>query len=169
MAWLWFFSSYAPLWVMLGLRFECWPLRIGLMLFGAGCAVLVLLLLRRNARSNSSNNDPLVVTGDAGAEVSGYLAAYLFPFLTVSDPSVADLAAYGVFIAVAGIVYVRSELLQINPTVYLLGRRILRATISLDNGLKKEVFVITGRGRRVGEQLRGEVFADRVYVDNGPR
>lgn len=165
-AWLWFLSSYAPLWVMLGLRFDKLGLRIGLIAFGLACAALVAFLLARGAGERPSNTE-LTIAGDAGAEVSGYLAAYLLPFLTVAKPSANDLAAYAIFIAVSGLVYVRSGLMQINPTVYLMNRRVLRATIPVVGGATKEVFVITTRDLRVPHTLKAERFADRVYIDHG--
>jgi hypothetical protein len=164
-AWLWFLSSYAPLWLMLGLRFEPCGLRVGFILLGFGCAGAVLLLLGRRADERPSNTS-LSVVGDGGSEVSGYLAAYLLPFLTVSDPTLDDLLAYGIFISVAGIVYVRSGLMQINPTVYLMGRRVIRARV-VDRHGEQEVFVITSRDLRLGAELKAERFSERVYFDHG--
>jgi hypothetical protein len=62
---------------------------------------------------------------DQGPEVAGYMATYLLPFVTVAEPSGRDLLAYGAFLAVACLVYVRSEMVQINPVMYLLGRRVV--------------------------------------------
>lgn len=164
-AWLWFLSSYAPLWAMLGLRFH--PLALRIICFavaGLGAAIVALLLYRR--RTERPTDTQLTVSGDAGADVSGYLASYLLPFLTVGSPSATDLAAYIVFLLVAGLIYVRSGLMQINPTVYLLGWRVLRASVPVGGGAK-EVFLITRADRRVRDQLRAERFADRVYIDHG--
>jgi hypothetical protein len=143
-AWLWFLSSYAPLWIMLGLRFDALPLQIGLVAFGVVCALILGVILRRGSTTRPANTT-LTITGDAGSDVSGYLAAYLLPFLTVSDPGLTDVCAYVIFVAVAGIVYVRSGLMQINPTVYLLGRTVRRATVPVHD-TSKEVFVISKRG-----------------------
>lgn len=163
-AWLWFVTSYAPLWVMLGLRFDPIELKSGLIALGGVSFAYVAWLVRRNARERPSNTT-LTITGDAGSDVSGYLAAYLLPFLTVSEPDPSDLAAYGIFIAVAGLVYVRSDLAQINPTVYLANRRVFRATVPVGQKTK-EVFVISGRDLRVSSTLKGERFSDRVFIDH---
>jgi hypothetical protein len=164
-AWLWFLSSYAPLWAMLGLRFHPPALRIICFAVAAVAAGIVAVLLYRR-RAERPTDTQLTVGADAGADVSGYLASYLLPFLTVSSPSATDLAAYVVFLLVAGLIYVRSGLMQINPTVYLLGWRVLRASIPVGAGTK-EVFLITRGDRRVGVHLRAERFADRVYIDHG--
>jgi hypothetical protein len=55
--------------------------------------------------------------------------------------------------------------MQINPTVYVLGRRVQRASVLATTG-QREVFVITSERLAVGTTLRGERFADRVFVDH---
>lgn len=164
-AWLWFLSSYAPLWIMLGLRFHPFWLRIGLIVFGLVCGAYVAFVLTRSANERPCNAT-LTITGNAGADVSGYVAAYLLPFLTAADPGAADLVAYAIFVAVAGLVYVRSGLMQVNPTVYLMNRKVLRAAIPV-RGMTKEVFVISRRDLRVTTLLNAERFSDRVYIDHG--
>lgn len=164
-AWLWFLSSYAPLWAMLGLRFDRVGLQIVCFALAGVSASLVapLLYRRRDARPSDTT---ITVSGDAGADVGGYLASYLLPFLTVGSPTARDLAAYTVFLLVAGLIYVRSGLMQINPTIYLLRWRVLRGSAPVGAGTK-EVFVITRADRRVGEQLQAARFADRGYIDRG--
>lgn len=155
---------------MFALRFEATWLRIA---FASLCALGVFVawfLLRRN-RSDLPPNRAIRIVGDGGAEVSGYLAAYLLPFLTLAAPPLLDGLAYLIFFVVAGVVYVRSGLMQVNPTIYLLGWRVARGAIDIDgrrerDPFTKEVFVITRRERRVGEAVRGERFSDRVYVDH---
>lgn len=158
---------------MFALRFEaCW-LRF---LFASLCALGVFVawfLLWRN-RSNLPSNQTIKIVGDGGAEVSGYLAAYLLPFLTLAAPPLLDGLAYLIFFAVAGVVYVRSGLMQVNPTIYLLGWRVAKGAIDIKgrnerDRITKEVFVITRRDRRAGEPVRGERFSDRVYVDHSGR
>lgn len=166
-AWLWFASSYAPLWAMLGLRFDPIALRVGMFVLAVASTGYVWFLLLRSSNERPSNTS-LTIVGDAGAEISGYLAAYLLPFLTVSRPATTDLIAYAIFVGVAGLVYVRSGLMQINPTIYILNRKVLRASISM-HGTSKEVFVISTRDLRVATSLKAERFSDRVYFDHERR
>lgn len=115
-AWLWFFSSYGPLWLMLGLRFDGVALRVMFFVIGAASILLVARLLSRRAKERPTSTS-VTITGDGGGEVGGYLATYLLPFRTVADPAWTDLFAYGIFIVVAGLIYTSSDLMQINPTV----------------------------------------------------
>jgi hypothetical protein len=167
--WLCFLSSYAPLWAMFALRFDSIWLRIG---FGALAVlgVLITLLLLRRRQDERPSNTTIRVLRDGGAEISGYLAAYLLPFLTLAAPPLVDGFAYLIFFSVAGVIYVRSGLIQVNPTVYLFGWRVVCGSVALGaggEGLSMEVYVFTRRDRRVGEALRGERFSDRVYIDHG--
>ena len=101
---------------MFALRFEPTWLRVMFaLLFAFG--VLIAVDLLRRGRGNRASNTPITIIGDVGSEISGYLAAYLLPFLTITEPSVLDAMAYLIFFMVAGVIYVRSGLMQINPTI----------------------------------------------------
>jgi len=154
---------------MFALRFESTWLRVMFGFLCLGGIIVAAYLLRRN-RSDRPSNQKITVTGDGGAEVSGYLAAYLLPFLSLAAPPLLDGLSYLIFLVVAGTVYIRSGLMQVNPTIYLLGWRVARGTIIVgkrgDVDVSKEVYVITKRNRRVQESLQGERFSDRVYIDH---
>jgi hypothetical protein len=109
-----FFSSYAPLFVLLGLRFEGMGLRIPCFALGALFA-LDLCLIMQQLRRGSPMKYRIQHVEDRGADVAGYVVTYLLPFLTVASPRGWDLAAYGLFIAIVGVIYVRSGLIYVNP------------------------------------------------------
>lgn len=132
-------GSYVGLFALLALRFDTAWVRfvcVGLSVLGTGFMVWIVLVVTRR-----SGAEPIRVAKveDAGAEVSGYLATYLLPFLTVASPSTRDVVAYAVFLGIGGLVYVRSEMTQVNPTLYLLGRRV--AKISTAEGWRGYVIV----------------------------
>jgi hypothetical protein len=124
-----FASSYAPLFLILAIRFERVWLEIvcgALAAVGFGVALFVF------ARYRSLTADSWRVTHveDRGPEVAGYLAAYLLPFVAVPEPTWRDIAGYGIFLLVAGVIYVRSAMIQINPTLYLFGWRLAEVTVN---------------------------------------
>ncbi|WP_280390948.1 hypothetical protein [Nocardia brasiliensis] len=82
-------------------------------------------LIHFNARDQPASYR-LIEVSSAGSEASSYLAGYLLPFLTVSTPSVSDIAAYVGFLVVAGVVHVKTAVVQINPTLYCLGWSVLK-------------------------------------------
>jgi hypothetical protein len=123
-----FASSYAPLLALLALRFEKPWLRVAL---GAAAAAFILDTLRiAVVLPKRVGASPFTIesVADEGAQVSGYLATYLLPFLAVPSPSVTDLIAYALFLLIAGVIAVRSDLTEINPTLYLLGYRLMSVT-----------------------------------------
>lgn len=119
-----FFGSYAILFLLLALRFATPWLEIGFALLAiVGICDTIWIVVGVSRRTQA---DPMTFDSveDAGSDVAGYLVGYILPFLTVSVPSVRDLVAYGLFLLVLGVIFVQSDMVQINPTLYLLGRRV---------------------------------------------
>jgi hypothetical protein len=121
--WLLFASSYSPLFLLAGFRSERAGLRLGLYITAATCA-LALVLVIAAARHLEPQERTVTGTEDRGPDVAGYLATYLLPLLATPEPSTRDLTAYGAFILLVGLVYVRSSMVAVNPLVYVLGYRL---------------------------------------------
>lgn len=134
-----FLGSYGLLFVLLAIRFETTWLEIVCGMLAAlgflDMVRIVVLVSRKTAE------DPIRVSEvtDAGPEVAGYLATYLLPFLTVAQPTTRDVISYAIFLIVTGLVYVRSEMTQVNPTLYILGRRVV--AVRTDRGWSGHVVV----------------------------
>jgi hypothetical protein len=145
-----FFTSYMPLFLILAVRFED-PRSLQIVCVGLAVTGLVLLLTFVLAvRKTPTARLRVESAREAGAEAGGYLASYVLPFVTVSAPTVRDMIGYGIFMLVVLLVYVRSNLVQVNPTFYLLLRRVVR--IRTDQG--DVVLVVCRQTPRPGETLR---------------
>jgi hypothetical protein len=119
-----FLSSYAPLFVILAIRFHGVPLKaVCASLAGYGMLYLMLVTWAAPALAQPRVY-PVKSVDDAAGEVAGYLATYVLPFVTVPSPTAADLAAYCIVAVVVAVIFTRSELARINPTLYLLGWRV---------------------------------------------
>jgi hypothetical protein len=155
-----FVSSFAPLFVIFAIRFQDRGLQLacaGLAAFG----IATLILLLRAARRIEPDPHRIETVADRGAEVAGYVATYLLPFVTVTEPSTRDVVAYLTFVLVIGVVYVRSEMIQINPVLYLLGYRVWKITTS--EGWSG---YFIGRDRpRAGAALLASRLANTVAVE----
>jgi hypothetical protein len=128
-----FLSSYAPLFAILAIRFEATALRaVCASLAGVGIAYLAVVLWV-TPRASQQRTYRLDTVKDASGEVAGYLATYVVPFVTVASPSTADVVGYCIFAVVALVIFVRSDLAQINPALYLLGRRVVSITTGRRN------------------------------------
>lgn len=157
-----FFSSYAPLFLMLSLRFEVSWLRwacLGLCVVGIG-ALVWFFAASRTARHGRTRQ--VIAISNAGGAASSYLAGYLLPFLAVATPTASDIAAYGVFLAVAYSVNAKTGLLQVNPLIFLIPGRSIQS-ITLDGG---KIHLVVAYGRvRVGDQISlQQVGDDDIYV-----
>ena len=81
--------------------------------------------LTRGARRKGATVQRFTDIRDQGATVAGYLATYLLPLIGVSVDGARDVAAYAIYFFVALVVFVRSDLALVNPTLYLLGWRVV--------------------------------------------
>jgi hypothetical protein len=156
-----FLCSYALLFVILAIRFTRPALSytcLALALIGALAGFGTIRSHRR------VEPEPLQIrkVQDGGGEVAGYLAAYLLPFVTVAQPGWRDLLAYGLFMFVNGIVYVRSSLVQLNPTLYLAGWRVYALELgeSASSG-----YIISRHAIRGDETVNAVRLTDRLSVD----
>lgn len=145
-----FLTAYAPLFFILAVRFDepAWLqlVCVGLTVIGALFLVTFVLAVRKTPTARLHVES----AREVGAEAGGYLASYILPFVTVSAPSVRDLIGYGVFLFVTMLIYVRSDLVQVNPAVYLVLRRVVR--IRTDHG--DVVLVVCRQKPRPGSTLR---------------
>jgi hypothetical protein len=155
-----FFSSYAPLFGLLAIRFEqrwLWVSCAALAVLGVSS---LWLLFHLDARS-SLGPHLLASTRDAGPEAASYLASYLLPFLTVPVPTIRDIVAYIGFLVVAGSIHLRSSVVQVNPLLYLLGYRVLAVTD--DHGLR--AYMVTRRTVASGSTVLATRFGEQVLID----
>lgn len=154
-----FMSSYAPLFAILAIRFRS----IGLIVacatlsavgFAAGAAVLARF------HQVTSSTWTVRTVEDRGGEVAGYLATYLLPFVTVSEPGVRDIVGYALFLVVIAVIYVRSSLVQINPTLYLFGWRLY--AIEIGDGWSG--YLLARGPMRKGTDVAAVRMTERLFV-----
>lgn len=57
-----------------------------------------------------------------------YFIAYVIPFIAIDMDSTRQLVAYGVLFVFIGILYIKTELLYVNPTLTMLGYHLFKVT-----------------------------------------
>jgi len=126
-------GSYVGLFALLAIRFDTRWLQltcIGLAVLGTIFMLwIVFVVAHKSAPSRSGS--PACKTRAPRSPLPRNLPA---PFPHGSHPSVRDVIAYGIFLFIGGLIYVRSEMTQVNPTCICLvvggegnhGRRMAR-------------------------------------------
>lgn len=160
-----FIGSYVLLFVLLAIRFQTTWLEVVCGVIAAyGLLDMIWIVFGVTRRTAS---EPLRLAGitDAGPEVSGYVATYLLPFLTVAEPTTRDVVAYAIFLLVIGLIYVRSEMTQINPTLYILGRRVV--AVHTTHGWSG--YVVVRSSVRPGDVIQAVPLNPDVRVQVNPK
>lgn len=162
-----FLSSYAPLFAILAARTSpwlgasgdpVWPSVASGVIAVIGFADGWWLIWASNHRGSISV--VLLDVQDQGAAAAGYLPTYLLPFITSGSQSIGGWIGYGIYILILFVVFLGSDFAMVNPTLYVLGRRIARATIEQrsvdpDGAVERtEILVIARHLPRSGDTIR---------------
>ena len=159
---LMFFSSYAPLFGILAVRFDPLWLRVACVVAMLLGVVTFVVLLRLQRRVGAGTYDVMEVR-EAGGEAASYLATYLLPFVVVANPSVRDVVAYVLFLVVAGVVSSRSTMIQVNPLLFIFGYHVLR----LVDSNRSVWFLISRKSPMAGDRIAATLWSDDVIVQTG--
>lgn len=92
-----FCSSYTPLFVIFGIRFPrtawiWWPVSA---LFAMFAVIILCTVLNRHEPQFYR-----VAALEDNSAAAAYVATYILPFVTITEPSTRDFVAYGVFFLV---------------------------------------------------------------------
>jgi hypothetical protein len=159
-----FLSSYALLFGLLALMLwasaAAW-VALGLAL--AGTAWLFALLAA--ARRGSPDPYPVVAVKDMGGEVAGYVVGYLLPLLVHPEPTARELIAYAAFLVVVGLIYVQSDLVHINPLLYVLGHRVF--AVRVEGNVER--LLIARRPPVEGQVVIASHFTDALLIERSSR
>lgn len=152
--------SYAPLSAIYAARLSAhWPCMVA---FGglAGWGILDGWLLVRSSKGRPRYKAQITRVEDQGSAVAGYLATYLLPFLGSLPSGTGDAVAYVIYFAIAFVIFTKSDLALINPTLYVLGWTVHRVTADGRSGL-----LLSRHEVRIGDvevqRLLGDVLVAR--------
>ncbi|WP_150243882.1 hypothetical protein [Nocardiopsis quinghaiensis] len=165
-----FFSSYSPLFLMLAIKFKGNDVDLRLFslghvqifmfcLFFAGVAGLSVIII--TDKRSSAGPHEITQVQPAGTEAASYLAAYLLPFMTTSEPSGPDLVSYAIFFMMAALIHLHTSVAQINPLLYIMGYRVLKVRTKL--GLN--AYLVTRRHIQENEVIKASKFGDDMLIE----
>lgn len=129
-----FLSSYAPLFVIFGIRSffsQHWEWG-GTFIALAVLAIVILLVYLQKAQT--LNPQPVITerVSTRSGETMSYIVSYLLPFLGVDFSKLNDAISMVILFLVIGIIYVNSNLIYINPVLNSFGFNLFE--IETDNG-----------------------------------
>lgn len=121
-----FVSSYAPLLAILSVRKafgECWGFWVPIAL--AVTSTLALLGFLAVKSKISPHSVEVSKSNPRDGEAMSYIVSYLLPFIGLDSANVEDRISLGIFLAMVAVLYVGSNLIHMNPTLNLIGFRLL--------------------------------------------
>ena len=119
-----FFISYTPLWAIFAIRSN---ITTGQLVFWllTGWGLVDAFRLIEAGLHRSIRHVKFDDISDRSGQVSGYVATYLLPFVGGPPVGLRAWLAYAVYFLVAWAVFVPSDLGLVNPTLYILGWRLV--------------------------------------------
>jgi len=136
-----FLSSYAPLFLILGIR--SWSsntvegiafVALGLVSIGGSAAVI------RAVDTIEPSPMHVVSASSKSGETTGYLVTYVLPFLSLGTSSPADILSLAVLLVTFGLVFINSDLVLVNPVIAVMGFRLFE--VEVPNGV---TYLIIGK------------------------
>lgn len=163
-----FTSSFSPLAIIWGLNFRnitfllykwnisiLWPI-ILIILFSVA---LLILCLEKNRRNNNPQRIKVVSSENLNNSHIEYLLTYVFAFLPLGNYS---FIAFLIFMIVLLVVYLKSNLLYVNPVLTLLGYNIFKIKDNKDNAY----ILITRKGAFINNEfLNASIFSKDILVE----
>jgi len=128
-----FFSSYSPLFLILAVR-NLDKTMIGSAIL-VGISLLSLLFLGRfmnSAKHQALFHVTVTRVESRDSEVMAYIVTYLIPFLGISVSDFVDAVSLSIMLGLIAVLYVRSNLIYINPILGLWGYRLFE--VETENG-----------------------------------
>ncbi|MGP4992719.1 hypothetical protein ACTXJE_01710 [Glutamicibacter ardleyensis] len=93
--------------------------------FAIGVLAIFYFFSRYFPEGDTSN--PIISKVESlGGEVSGYLASFILPLALIQQPTVQDLLVSGVCLAIYILILIRTNMILINPLLYIAGFRLWR-------------------------------------------
>lgn len=135
-------SAYSPAVILTGVRVGGPVMSAAVIAVGLAMAAGLMAVLGRGRRRSATEPLRVLSVSDRGPEAAAYLPTFLLPFLVVNDAGPRDLAALGLFALLLVYVSAQTDLLALNPWLFVTGRRLVQATVDRGNGLTEAVLVI---------------------------
>lgn len=154
-----FLSSYAPLFLILAIKNYMHIYFIGVMGAFILISIIFLCYIVRKASNMSGDYHEIRNIEDKSNQFLEYIIAYIIPFLGFNLESISDLVALGIIFILICVLYVRSDLIYMNPLLNLMNYNLYKV-----NDSKKEIMVISKEELNIGQKIRIYFISKKVGV-----
>lgn len=102
---------------------------------------------------------------DKSDTIAAYFATYLLPFINNDAANVKSIVSMAIFVLVVLTIFLKSDLVAINPTLYIMGWNVLRAQVSLSGDSRTVATVLVPKGSTLSTSSSERVVKfGRIYV-----
>jgi hypothetical protein len=118
-----FFSSYFPLFLIIGILLfsKSWIATVVIVLLDVFFVCTLWLYLRACKRTNQHSFIKLCAYRQRDSEAMSYIASYVVPFASFSLDAIPQVLALAIFILMLLLLYVNSNMIYVNPLLNLMG------------------------------------------------
>lgn len=151
-------SAFSPLFLIGAVRAEdptlmWWLIGLGVVF----TAMLLIPVLGANMRAQRDFR--IAKVENASGEVAAYVATYILPLLIVGDKHPRDFAAYGLCLALVGLIFIRGHLLHYNPWIFVYRRQIFSVYVG-----QSRYYLIADKEPRAGDDIKAKLFGGRFLL-----
>jgi hypothetical protein len=160
-----FFCSYFPLTLILCvLQYDQWPWWVTALVggvFGIGSLALTWFYFWYMRRAYGEQKK-VTSFSSHDSEVMNYIAAYLIPFVTFQLGSIKQGITLGIFVLVLLVLYVRSNMIYINPILNFFGYHLYEVEIEASQSAH---YYITRKPPERGREIRFVRLSDDIFLE----
>lgn len=154
-----FLSSYAPLFVILAVKNYTDNYFVAAMVAVISISFLFLFLVLRKASKMSGEFREIKDMEDNSDKFVEYIIAYIIPFLGFSFDNIPDIISLAILFVIIGILYIRSDLIYMNPILNFLGYHLFKA-----NSSDGEFMIISKKDSQTTRKMKIYFVSENVGV-----
>lgn len=174
--WVLFFIAYYPLFLIIAVKNSHFFTRLHnlnrsilsdsfTLVIIAGIILYLLLLLFISTQNRASRTEIKIENvKDMSHEALSYILTYLIAFMQLNLTSFKDLLCIIILLVIIGVIYTSSNLLHINPIIYLVGYSIYDVEVAITSIDKKVPIILVAKNDC---DIKKEAVVNASLVNDG--
>ncbi len=154
-----FLSSYTPLFAILAIKNYTCNYFVAAMATIIVISFLFLFLVLRKTSKMSGEFQEIRDMEDKSDKFLEYIIAYIIPFLGFSFDNIPDIVSLAIVFVIISILYIRSDLIYMNPILNFLGYNLFKA-----NSNDSEFMIISKKDSQTTRKMKIYFVSKNVGV-----